>query len=1034
MGLRGAIFDLDGVLTDTASLHRRAWRETFTDCFAELGQDRHIAPFAEEDYTRLVDGRLRIDGARAVIEDRGLAVPQGRPDDGPEVLSIAGIAARKDVRYRELLAEVGPVPYGSSVSFLRELRARGLLIAIATASLHGSEVICLAHLEEEIDVLVDGRAAQAMSLKGKPESDTFVEAARRLGLDPRACVVVEDAPSGVTAGAAAGCRVIALDRAHGTRGATEAEIVVSDLAELQIVGPGPSGDPTLLYESGDEPSGEGVRESLLTLGNGYFATRGARASAHDDGVHYPGTYVAGIFDRLSSTLQGRHFEEEVLVNMPNWLSFDVSANGGDWLGDADAEIEHHSAILDLGNGVLERRYRMVDRSGQITTLLERRIVSAADPHLAAISVDVTAENWSGSLGLRAGIDGAVRDAETVEERLIGNRHLEVTAAGCDEPDVAYLAVRTTQSEVTVAEAARFRVAGSGVLPAFAMTHRAVEHTYLLEVAEAQRVTCEKVLALYTSKDAAISTALESARTAARRSTDFSELLRRHREEWARTWARVAIDAQDGTTEVQRIVNLHLFHLLQVASRHVVHRDVGLGARGLHGEGYLGHVFWDELFVLPQLSLRLPAVARSLLDYRYRRLDAARDAAHDTGHRGAMFPWQSASDGRDVTPTAIYNERSGHWIDDHSSLQRHVGLAVAYNYLHYFDVTGDFEQLFGSGIEVIVEVARFFADLARFDPDCGRYRIRDVMGPDEFHDGYPWRSEPGLDDNAYTNVMTAWLLERSIELVELAQRSRETECLERIGFDPGELDRFGEVSRGLHVPFMDGVIAQFDGYERLEPIDLDRYRARYGDIARLDLMLEAEGDAVRRYQVGKQPDVLMLLYLFSAEELRGLLGRLGYGFDADAMRRTIEFYRARVVHGSSLSRVVHAWITARLDRRASWAYLSGALSADVVDLNRGTTREGIHLGSMAGTVDILSRCYAGLETRSGALWLNPVLPAELESLAFSLRYRGLPLDLRITHDRVEIDALEGAVGPVTLLIKGEPHVLHPGERLVKRIVN
>ena len=347
------------------------------------------------------------------------------------------------------------------------------------------------------------------------------------------------------------------------------------------------------------------------------------------------------------------------------------------------------------------------------------------------------------------------------------------------------------------------------------------------------------------------------------------------------------------------------------------------------------------------------------------------------------------------------------------------------------MTGDLEQLFGPGMEVIVEIARYFADLARFDASRGRYRIQGVMGPDEFHDGYPWRSEPGLDDNAYTNVMVAWLLERSIELVQLARRSGETECLERIGFDPAELDRFEEVSRGLHVPFMGDVIAQFDGYQRLEPIDLEGYRARYGNIARLDLLLEAEGDAVRRYQVGKQPDVLMLLYLFSAEELRGLLGRLGYTFDAEAMRRTVEFYRARVVHGSSLSRVVHAWITARLDRKASWAFLCEALSSDLVDLNRGTTREGIHLGSMAGTVDILSRCYAGLETRSGALWLNPALPDELESLAFGLRYRGLQLDLRITHDLIEVEALQGAAGPITLLIKGEPHSLHAGERVIEQ---
>ena len=575
-------------------------------------------------------------GHERLLRIRGLAVPPGRPDDGPEQLSIVGIAARKGLRYQELLADAGPARYESSISFLRELRAQGVMIAVATASLHGREVMRLAHLDD-IEALVDGRSARAMGLKGKPAPDTFVEAPRRLGLDPRACVVIEDALSGVAAAVEAGCRVIALDRANRTREVTGAEIVVSDLAEIRIVGQGPLGDPMLLYQAEDESSAEGVRESLLTLGNGYFATRGARVSAHDDGVHYPGTYVAGIFDRMSSELQGRRLDEEVLVNVPNWLAFAASANGGEWLGEPGSEIEHQSAILDMGSGVLERRYRMVDRAGQVSTFFERRIVSAADPHLAAISVDVTAENWSGSLELRAGIDGAVRDTETVEERLIGNRHLEITAAGCDEPDVAYLAVRTAQSEVTIAEASRFCITGSDVRPLFEMADRTVEQTVVLEVTESQRITYEKVLALYTSKDAAISSALESARSAARRAADFAELHRRHRQEWARTWARVAIDARDDSSDVQRIVNLHLFHILQVASRHVVHRDVGLGARGLHGEGYLGHVFWDELFVLPLLTVRLPAVARSLLDYRYQRLESARHATATRAFAARCFP-------------------------------------------------------------------------------------------------------------------------------------------------------------------------------------------------------------------------------------------------------------------------------------------------------------------------------------------------------------------------------------------------------------
>ena len=198
---------------------------------------------------------------------------------------------------------------------------------------------------------------------------------------------------------------------------------------------------------------------------------------------------------------------------------------------------------------------------------------------------------------------------------------------------------------------------------------------------------------------------------------------------------------------------------------------------------------------------------------------------------------------------------------------------------------------------------------------------------------------------------------------------------------------------------------------------------------MDLILEAEGDTVRRYQVAKQPDALMTLFLFSAEELRRVLGRLGYGFDADAIRKTIDYYTSRVTHGSSLSRVVHAWINARLDRTSSWRYLSEALEADVLDINRGATREGIHLGAMAGTIDIFERCYPGLEIREGALWLNPSLPDELTTVAFRVDYLGHLLDIEIGHEVVTIESPASPSSPVHLRIAGERLIVPAGVKVV-----
>jgi trehalose/maltose hydrolase-like predicted phosphorylase len=564
--------------------------------------------------------------------------------------------------------------------------------------------------------------------------------------------------------------------------------------------------------------------------------------------------------------------------------------------------------------------------------------------------------------------------------------------------------------------------------------RAVAQELVADVVVGGRATLEKIVVIYTSRDRAISEPLEAARAGAARAGGFAEVLAAHQSAWAHLWQRSRVEltmapqSSGGSGHTSTVLHLHLFHLLQVASPHVVDLDVGIPARGLAGEDYQGHVFWDELFCFPVLNVRFPEVARSLLSYRWLRLSAARRAAAAVGHRGAMFPWQSGSDGSDQTPRMLYNPRSGRWIPDRSYRQRHVGLAVAFELWQHWQTTADNVFFAGPGAEVFLEIARFFADLCAFDDSVGRFRIRGVMGPDEFHDGYPWAPDGGIDDNAYTNVMTAWLLRRAVEVVELIRPLYRGEVLERIGLDDTELRRWDRLSAELYVPFHAGVISQFAGYEQLEPLDLDAYSDRYGNIGRLDLILEAEGDAANRYQVAKQADVLMLFYLLSAEELRQVLHGLGYELTPETIRRTVEYYAARAVHGSTLSAVVHAWVTARADRRASWRQFQRALAADVADTQGGTTAKGVHLGAMAGTVDLLQRCYTGLEVRGDALWLNPVLPEEIARLRFALAYRNHWVDLDIDHDRLVVSAAPSQAQTANVMVAGGRHRLRPGQRI------
>jgi alpha,alpha-trehalase len=507
----------------------------------------------------------------------------------------------------------------------------------------------------------------------------------------------------------------------------------------------------------------------------------------------------------------------------------------------------------------------------------------------------------------------------------------------------------------------------------------------------------------------------------------------HVRRWAELWDLCALEISDHVASAPAVLRLHTFHLLQTVSEHTIEVDTGVPARGLTGEAYRGHIFWDAVFIFPFLNLRLPEVTRALMRYRYRRLNEARRAAREAGYKGAMYPWQSGSTGEELTPGIHLNPRSGRWLPDNSRRQRHINVEVAYNVWLYHQATEDDEFLAFYGAEMFVEVARFWASIATYNRATDRYEIRGIVGPDEYHDAYPDAERPGIDNNAYTNVMAAWVLWRAHRILEALPGQRREELTRLLGLRREELEHWDEVSRRMLVPFHDGVISQFQGYDELAELDWDGYRERYGNIQRLDRILEAEGDSVNRYKASKQADVLMLFYLLSAEELRELFDRLGYPLQPEAIPRTIEYYRGRTSHGSTLSKVVHAWVLARADRERSWELFAEALQSDIADVQGGTTAEGVHLGAMAGTVDLLQRGYTGLETRDDVLWLDPALPAGLTELRFSLRYRRhWGIDVRVTPDRLSVTAPPSDEPPIDVGICGEVLQLRAGETVERTL--
>jgi trehalose/maltose hydrolase-like predicted phosphorylase len=783
------------------------------------------------------------------------------------------------------------------------------------------------------------------------------------------------------------------------------------------------------------PLEEGTWEALLTVGNGYFATRGAAPEAISDGVHYPGTYAAGVYNRLVSSVCGIRSDDESIVNLPNWLPVMLSRHGGPLLDARISHLEHDHRLLDMRRGVLLRELRITDPVGGRTVVRQERFVSMRHPHLGYLRITVVPVNWSGAMRVASWTDGAVSNDNVASFRGLANMHLVIQESSPLSEGCCVLVAETLQSRLRIAMATRTHVVGPSWIPSALERDAAVGVHWDGRVARGVPLVIDKTVSVFTSRDHAISEPAIAARRELAHAPGFSEALHAHAAEWHHSWQLMGIDVQTARKEgvadadVQRALNLHLFHVAQTLSRHTSDSDVGVPARGLHGEAYRGRVFWDELFVFPILNLRMPHLTRSLLMYRYRRLPEARRLAESIGADGALFPWQSGSDGREDTPAFLYNPISGGWMPDNSLLQFHVGLAIAYNTWHYFQVTGDVDFLASYGAELLVEIARFWSARAEFSAHTGRYHLRGMMGPDEFHDCYPGRPGRGVDDNAYVAVLVSWVFTTTLRAHDLLGSRHIDDLWKRLDVRRQELDRWRVLSRQMYVPFLpSGIMAQFEGYADLEELDLDAYRARYGDIGRLDLILAAEGDSTNRYKVSKQADVLMLFYLFSAEELASTMTRLGYSFDPQSIPPTIDYYLARTTHGSTLSRVVHSWVLARGDRRASWHLLREALEADLRDTQGGTTREGIHLGAMAATTDIVQRGYTGLELRDDALHLNPRLPDAIDRITCELRYRGHFLTLVVMQGTVELASGRGRARPIRVVVDGHRSRLSAGGKV------
>ena len=936
--LRAVIFDLDGVITDTAEYHYQAWQRL---------ADEEDLPFGRD-----VNERLRGVSRReslAILLD-GREIEESRAQE---------FMQRKNGYYLELLTRIGPDDVLPGVlPLLDELRAEGYATAIASASRNTPTVLAGLGITDRFDAVVDGNAG----LAAKPSPEVFLEAARLLGVPAGLCVVVEDAAAGIEGARAGGMWTVGLGpaervgEAHVRLDSLDGVDLARLLAELDTAS-------WVVRERTFDPEQQHHSETIFTIGNGNLCLRGSFEEGYPDDA--PASFLHRLWDDMPVSVSE-------LANLPRWWGVELWVDGEKVRLDR-GRVLGYERTLDLRTGVLSRSVRWRGTGGATVRLQFQRFVDLSSPHRACVRVEVVAETPF-ALRTRTGISAHVENTGLLHWTLVDQ---EATATS------AWVEVRTRATERTLAVASEVTFDGPAGdpltgLPNDADGAPAVEHEVVLQAGATAVLT--SYVALVPDLDATDPVTEATATAASARDEGWAVLREANDGAWQECWEGCDV-VIDGDPQAQVALRFSLFQLVIAAPRFTDRASIG--AKTLSGFGYRHHVFWDtETFMLPVFTWTAPEIARNMLRYRWHGLPGARRKADANGYRGAQFPWESAESGDEVTPTWVPDP------DDRTQLIRiwtgdieiHITADIAMAVVQYVKATGDEEFMLDHGAELVLDGASFWASAAQREDD-GRYHFRNVVGPDEYHDR--------VDDNAFTNHVAVWHLRTALALAAwLAEHHPErwVRLAEQLHLDREWLDTWQEVAGGILLPVdpETGLMEQFEGYFGLAEVGIAELR----DPTRVQSMQQLHGiEGIARTQVIKQPDVLMLAYL------------LPEFFPGDALRENYAYYDPRTdhEHGSSLGPAISAVMACRAgDPETGYRHFERAALADLLDV-RHNAGDGIHGASAGGLWQAVVFGFAGLTVDPDGFRTEPMLPQHWQRVSFPVTIRGKRERIEVTRE-------------------------------------
>ena len=739
----------------------------------------------------------------------------------------------------------------------------------------------------------------------------------------------------------------------------------------------------VLAARGYDPLREAIYESRFSISNGLLGLRAGRPVSRGERWVVPQrAYLAGLFD-----IPGPEQPVPALVPAPGWQRIRIVLPGGP-LVRHPAEAISHRTTLDMRRGVLLTGCRLIEHASVAVGVRTLQLLSLSERAIGLQVIELKIEEGEIEVAVEASFEGLGiwLKAERIEQ------------------DLGVWRTKYSGKRVAMAAALSLEIDGSEIVPT---TSGPFTWSWHWKTCPGQTV-CVAGLTAVTRGDAedADPGRVASERLGVARQVGWRKVVQEHEAAWSDRW-RVSDIEVEGDAAGEQALRFAVYHLNSAANP--ADDCVSIGARGLTGDDYHGHVFWDtEIYLLPFYVFTWPEAARALLTYRCRTIDGARKKAAQMGWRGAMYAWESADTGMEATPDQVV-DADGHIVDILCGRQeQHITADVAYAVWQYWQATKDLDFLLDAGAEILLETGRFWSSRAQPEKDGYRH-IRGVIGPDEYHEH--------VDDSAYTNVMARWNIRRALEVAALLRErwpDRWARLAFRLRLEDAELVLWRNVAETMFTGWdsQTGLFEQFAGFFGLEEIDLASYAGRS---VPMDVVLGRE--RTQRCKVIKQADVVALLGLLPEE------------FPGDSGRANFRYYEPRCGHGSSLSGAMHGMVAARLgDSELALRYFQQAAAIDLAD-NHTTIAGGLHMAALGGTWLTAVFGFAGLSLQNDGIAFNPRLPAVWRTLKFGIHWRGRRLRIFIDGAAQLFHATLEAGDAMAVHVKGRCEEVRSGRGMV-----